>query len=160
MPTATPSRVGSLSRCYRAAVSLESRVLHLHQSIYEVTGGVVGHRLIGVPTLLLTTTGRRTGSQRTTALVYARDDDGSLIVAASNGGADRAPGWLYNVKADEAVQVRLKRDQFAANAEVVGPEGADYERLWALVNRNARGRYERYQKKTHRPIELVKLRRK
>ncbi len=140
-------------------MSLETIVLRLHQSIYEATGGVIGHRMIGVPTLLLTTTGRRTGSQRTAALVYAKDDDGSLIVTASNGGADRAPGWLYNVKANEAVQIRLKRDQFAANAEVIGREGADYERLWALVNRNSRGRYERYQKKTDRPIELVKLRR-
>ena len=61
-------------------MALESRVLHLHQKIYQSTGGVVGHRLIGVPTLLLTTTGRRTGSQRTAALVYAKDDDGSLIV--------------------------------------------------------------------------------
>lgn len=141
-------------------MSLESRLLHLHQSIYEASGGVIGHRLIGVPTLLLTTTGRRSGSPRTAALVYAKDDDGSLIVTASNGGADRAPGWLYNVKADDAVQIRLKRKQFAANAEVVGPERADYERLWALVNHNAHGRYERYQTNTDRPIELVRLRRR
>lgn len=140
-------------------MSLESRVLHFHQTIYQATGGVVGHRLIGVPTLLLTTTGRRTGSQRTAALVYARDDDGSLIVTASNGGADRPPGWLHNVKASEAVQIRLKRERFAAKAEVIGPEDAEYERLWELVNRNAHGRYERYQKNTDRQIELVKLRR-
>ncbi len=140
-------------------MSLESRVLQLHQTIYQATGGVLGHRLIGVPTLLLTTTGRRTGSERTAALVYARDEDGSLVVTASNGGADRPPGWLHNVKASEAVRVRLKRDQFAANAEVIGPEDAAYERLWALVNGNAHGRYERYQQNTDRPIELVILRR-
>lgn len=67
---------------------VESRVLRLHQAIYEATGGVIGHRLIGVPTLLLTTTGRRTGDRRTAALVYAKDADGSLVVVASNGGAD------------------------------------------------------------------------
>jgi deazaflavin-dependent oxidoreductase (nitroreductase family) len=141
-------------------VSFESRVLHLHQAVYQATGGVVGHRLIGVPTLLLTATGRRTGSQRTAALVYARDDDGSLIVTASNGGADLAPGWLFNVQSNGAVEIRLKRDRFPAIAEVIGPEDAEYEQLWALVNRNAHGRYERYQKNTDRPMKLVRLRRR
>jgi deazaflavin-dependent oxidoreductase (nitroreductase family) len=134
-------------------------VLQLHQATYQATRGVLGHRLIGVPTLLLTTTGRRTGRARTAALVYARDEDGSLVVTASNGGADRPPGWLHNVKASDAVRVRLKREQFAAKAEVIGPGDASYERLWTLVNRNAHGRYERYQQKTDRPIELVTLRR-
>lgn len=141
-------------------MSLESRVLRMHQTIYEVTRGVLGHRLIGVPTLLLTTTGRRTGSRRTAALVYANDEDGSLVVTASNGGADRAPGWLYNVKGDASIEIQLKRDRFDGRAEVVGPKDAEYERLWALVNNNSHGRYERYQSKTDRPIELVKLRRR
>ena len=140
-------------------MSLESRVLRTHQAIYEVTRGVLGHRLIGVPTLLLITTGRRTGSRRTAALVYAKDEDGSLIVTASSGGADRAPGWLHNVKADASIEIQLKRDRFDGRAEVVGPKDAEYERLWALVNNNSHGRYERYQSKTDRPIELVKLRR-
>jgi deazaflavin-dependent oxidoreductase (nitroreductase family) len=141
-------------------MSLESRVLRTHQAIYEVTRGVLGHRLIGVPTLLLTTTGRRTGSRRTAALVYAKDDDGTLVVTASNGGADRAPGWLHNVRADASIGVQLKRDRFDGRAQVVGPKDAEYERLWALVNDNSHGRYERYQSKTDRPIELVKLRRR
>ena len=69
-----------------------SRFLRIHQAIYGVTGGAIGHRLNGAPTLLLTTTGQRTGRRRTAALVYAKDADGSIIVTASNGGADRAPG--------------------------------------------------------------------
>jgi deazaflavin-dependent oxidoreductase (nitroreductase family) len=139
--------------------AVESRVLRVHQTIYEATRGVVGHRLIGVPTLLLSTTGRRTGSRRTAALVYVEDGDGSLIVTASNGGADRSPGWLHNVKADGSVEVRLGRRQFDGSAEVIGPEDAEYSRLWTLVNRKTRGRYDRYQSQTDRAIELVKLRR-
>jgi F420H(2)-dependent quinone reductase len=136
--------------------SLESRFLHLHQAIYEATGGAIGHRLIGVPTLLLTTTGQRTGKRRTTALVYAKDADGSLIVTASNGGADRAPGWYHNVKTNAAVEVQIGRRRFTGEAEVIG--AGEYPRLWTLVNRNARGRYERYQGQTDRVIELVRLR--
>ena len=44
--------------------SLQPRFLRIHQAIYEATGGAIGHRLIGVPTLLLTTTGQRTGKRR------------------------------------------------------------------------------------------------
>lgn len=89
--------------------SIESRFLRVHQTLYEATQGAVGHRLIGVPTLLLTSTGRRSGRQRSAALVYAKDDDGSLVVVASNGGADRPPGWLHNVKADGTVAVQIAR---------------------------------------------------
>ena len=138
--------------------TVESHFLRIHQTIYEATRGTVGHRLIGVPTLLLTSTGRRTGSRRTAALVYAKDHDGSLIVTASNGGADRPPGWIYNVKADGSVEVQIGRRRFGGSAEVIGPEHAEYPRLWTLVNRNTRGRYDRHQQHTNRAIELVKLR--
>lgn len=138
--------------------TVESGFLRVHQAIYEATRGAVGHRLIGIPTLLLTTTGRRTGLPRTAALVYAKDDDGSLVVAASNGGADRPPGWLHNVKADRSVEIQIGRRGFDGTAEAIGPGDPEYGRLWALVNRNARRRYERYQQRTDRPIELVTLR--
>jgi deazaflavin-dependent oxidoreductase (nitroreductase family) len=138
--------------------TIESRFLRVHQTIYEATRGAVGHRLIGVPTLLLTSTGRRTGRQRTAALVYAKDDDGSLVVVASNGGAARPPGWLHNVKANGSVAVQIGRRQLDAGAEVIGPEHAEYARLWTLVNRNAHGRYDRYQQRADRVIELVRLR--
>ncbi len=138
--------------------TIEARFLRVHQVIYEATRGAVGHRLIGVPTLLLTSTGRRTGRQRTAALVYAKDEDGSLVVVASNGGADRPPGWLHNVKANRVVAVQIGRRRLDAGAEVIGPEHAEYTRLWTLVNRNAHGRYDRYQQHTDRVIELVRLR--
>jgi F420H(2)-dependent quinone reductase len=137
--------------------SFESRFLRVHQAIYEATRGAVGHRLIGVPTLLLTSTGRHTGRQRTAALVYAKDDDGSLVVVASNGGAARPPGWLHNVKAQASVSVQIGRRRFDAEAKVIAPGHTDYPRLWTLVNHNAHGRYDRYQQRTDRPLELVKL---
>lgn len=138
--------------------SVEPHVLRIHQAIYEATGGMIGHRLIGVPTLLLTTTGRRSGHRRTAALVYATDDHGSLIVTASNGGADQAPGWYHNVQANPSVQVRIARRRFAAEAQVISPDDADHSRLWTLVNDNAHGRYDRYQSQTDRTIALVRLR--
>ena len=134
-----------------------SRVLRCHQWIYETTRGFLGHRLIGVPTLLLTSTGRHSVAPRTTALVYATDDDGTLVVTASNGGADQRPGWTYNVLANGSVHVRVGRRTFNSRADVISSDHPDYARLWALVNDKTHGRYDRYQQKTDRKFELVVL---
>jgi deazaflavin-dependent oxidoreductase (nitroreductase family) len=135
---------------------LQSGFLRFHQAVYQGTGGLIGHRMIGVPTLLMTSVGRRSGKRRTAALVYAKDAD-SFVVVASNGGADSPPGWLHNVKADSAVRVKRGRKALDARAEVIGPDHAEYARLWKLVNERNRGRYDRYQAKTSRRIQLVRL---
>jgi F420H(2)-dependent quinone reductase len=134
-------------------------LLHVHQAIYEVTDGRVGHHLLGVPCLLLRTTGRRTGKERTSSLGYARDGDDYLVVG-SLGGADRAPGWLHNVRARAAVDVQIGRDRFPALATVVERGNDDFPRLWRLVNENNAGRYDRYQSKTSRPIPIVRISRR
>lgn len=131
-------------------------LLHLHQAIYQITDGRVGHGILGVPCLLLRTTGRRTGKSRTASLVYAREGQNYLVVG-SLGGADRAPGWLHNVRARPQVEVQVGRDRFPAVATVVAQDDDDFHRLWVLVNENNRGRYDRYQAKTNRPIPVVRL---
>jgi deazaflavin-dependent oxidoreductase (nitroreductase family) len=130
--------------------------LHVHQAIYDVTDGRVGHRLFGVRCLLLRTTGRRTGATRTAALAYARDG-ADYVVVGSLGGSDEAPGWLHNVRARPQVGVQVKRDKFPAIANVIEAGEEDYERLWKLVNEISGGRYERYQAKTSRLIPVVRL---
>jgi deazaflavin-dependent oxidoreductase (nitroreductase family) len=135
---------------------LQAGFLRFHQRVYEGTGGAIGHRMIGVPSLLLTTVGRRTGKSRTAALVYA-EDAGSYVVVASNGGADTPPGWLHNVKAQPSVGVQIGRRRLDAVAEAIGPDDSRYARLWQLVNDRNHGRYNRYQDRTTRKIELVRL---
>jgi deazaflavin-dependent oxidoreductase (nitroreductase family) len=129
-------------------------LLTLHQRLYERTGGLIGHRLIGVPSALLRTTGRHTGQPRTSALVYARDG-GDYLVVASNGGSDRPPGWLFNIEAKPEVEMQVARTQFAARARVVSANDPEYPRLWDAVNSNNHGRYRRYQTKTDRKIPVV-----
>jgi deazaflavin-dependent oxidoreductase (nitroreductase family) len=135
-------------------VSVTGQVLRIHQRIYERSGGRVGHRMIGVPTLLLRTTGRRSGATRTNALVYARDDRDYLVVA-SNGGADQPPGWLHNVRAEPEVEIQVGTERMSGAARIVEPGHPDYERLWEIVNANNRDRYRGYQQKTSRPIPVV-----
>ncbi len=64
--------------------------LEVHAFIYEHTDGLIGHRLLVVPCLMLRTTGRKTGQTRTNSLVYANDGD-RYIVVASKGGDPKAP---------------------------------------------------------------------
>ena len=125
-------------------------LLHVHQAIYDLSDGRVGHGILGVPCLLLRTTGRRTGRSRTSALVYARDGE-DYVVVASLGGSDQAPAWLHNVRAEPHVGVQVGRRRFAATAAVVERHHEDYVRLWRLVNQVNRGRYDRYQAKTAGP---------
>jgi F420H(2)-dependent quinone reductase len=129
-------------------------LLSLHQWLYSKSGGRVGHRLIGVPSLLLRTTGRKSGMRRTAALVYARDGDAYLLVA-SNGGADRPPGWLFNIQAEPMVEIQVATVTMPATATVVTAGDPGYPRLWKAVNDNNHGRYNGYQAKTSRRIPVV-----
>jgi len=131
-------------------------LLHLHQGIYEVTDGRIGHCLLGVPCLLLRTTGRRTGKRRTSALAYARCGEDYLVVG-SLGGADQAPGWLYNARDEPYVELQVARDRFPALATIVERGDDSYQSMWHLVNAKSGGRYDRYQAKTDRPIPVVRL---
>ena len=132
--------------------------LRVHAFLYEQTNGLIGHRLLGVPCLMLRTTGRKTGQTRTNSLVYARDGDRYLVVA-SKGGDPKAPAWLLNLRAKPDVQVQIARTRFQATGTEIGPDDPQYTRLWKLVNDNNANRYDAYQKKTTRPIPVVALRR-
>jgi len=136
------------------AETITSQVLKLHQQLYVSSDGRVGHTMIGVPTLLLRSKGRRSGQTRTNALVYARDG-GDYLLVASNGGADKPPAWLHNVRADPTVEVQVGRERRPASARIVEPGNPDYDRLWQLVNENNHDRYAAYQKMTSRPIPVI-----
>jgi deazaflavin-dependent oxidoreductase (nitroreductase family) len=135
-------------------MSATGQVLRLHERLYEATDGRVGHRMVGVPTLLLRTTGARSGVTRTNALVYARDGADYLVVA-SNGGADRDPAWLHNLRAKPEVEIQIGRERQKASARILGPADPDYGRLWKIADEGNRNRYGAYQEQTSRPIPVV-----
>ncbi|HWD64534.1 MAG TPA: nitroreductase family deazaflavin-dependent oxidoreductase [Solirubrobacteraceae bacterium] len=141
-------------------MAISERIFHTtlqaHAFIYERTNGLVGHRLLGVPCLMLRTTGRKSGQTRINSLVYAKDGDRYLVVA-SKGGSPKAPAWLLNLRAHPTVEVQVGRDRFQAVASEIGPDDRDYSRVWKLVNDNNGDRYVAYQKQTTRPIPVVAL---
>ena len=135
-------------------MSVTSQILKIHAELYKRTDGRIGHRMVGVPTLLLRTTGARSGVTRTNSLVYARDGDDYLVVA-SNGGIDRHPAWLYNLRANPGVEIQIARERQKGTAKALEPVDPDYDRLWKIVNENNRDRYSAYQKQTARAIPVV-----
>jgi deazaflavin-dependent oxidoreductase (nitroreductase family) len=132
------------------------RVLRVHDAVYQKTNGWIGHRTLGIPSLLLHTVGAKTGVARVASLSYARDGNDYLIVA-SKSGAPTAPGWYHNLKANPSVEINVGPKRFGVTAHPVLPADPDYARLWQVVNKNNGNRYEAYQTKTSRPIPVVVL---
>ena len=136
--------------------SLLPQVLRIHDAVYRNTNGWIGHRTLGIPSLLLHTVGAKTGTARTTSLSYARDG-GNYLIVASKGGYPKAPGWYHNLKANPNVEINVGPKRFDVTAKPVLPDDPDYARLWQIVNKNNSNRYVAYQKKTSRPIPVVIL---
>ncbi len=99
--------------------TLLPQVIRVHDAVYQKTNGWIGHRLLGIPSLLLHTVGAKTGKARSASLTYARDGDDYLIVA-SKGGDPKAPGWYHNLKANPSVEINVGPKRFARD----GPSGA------------------------------------
>jgi deazaflavin-dependent oxidoreductase (nitroreductase family) len=135
-------------------MGLTGQVLKLHEALYKRSGGRVGHRMIGMPSLLFTTTGAKTGNRRTSALIYARDGADYLLVA-SNGGSDASPAWLHNIRRRPEVEIQIARRRMSGTARVIESTDEGYDRLWRLVNENNRDRYTAYQQQTSRPIPVI-----
>jgi len=127
--------------------------LKVHQEIYERSGGLVGHRLLLMPTLLLRTTGRKSGLTRTNALVYGRDG-ADYLVCGSNGGHDLPPAWALNLEANPDVEIQVGIRKLSARATTLRPGDPDYDRLFAICNKANRGQFAAYQKKTERPLPV------
>lgn len=131
-------------------------VLKVHQSLYENSRGLIGHRLLLMPTLLLRTTGRKSGLTRTNALVYGQDA-GRYLVCASNGGHHLPPAWALNAEAHPDVEVQVGIKKMSATATFLRPGDDDYERLFAICNKANKGQFAAYQKKTDRPLPVIVL---
>ncbi|HEU5418364.1 MAG TPA: nitroreductase/quinone reductase family protein [Streptosporangiaceae bacterium] len=104
------------------------------------------------PVLLLSTTGARTGRPATVPLGYGVDDSGRVFVVASKAGAPSHPAWFHNLRADPAVTVELGDTTFQARAVVT--QGAERDRLYAIITGGAISEYE---KNTDRVFPVIVL---
>ena len=129
-------------------------VSRLHPIVYRATGGrwFVG-RCFGVQNVIVTMTGRTTGKVRDVPL-FAFADGNRTVVIGSNGGGDREPSWVGNLRANPVARLRVGRDVRDVRAREA--DGAERDRLWALAAAGYPG-YESYRARISRRIPVIVL---
>ena len=130
------------------------RLMAGHTFVYRASGGWIGHRIPGLPQmLLLEHVGAKSGERRISPLVYFDDGD-NLVLVASKGGYPRNPAWFHNLKANPDVTVQVGRERRPVRARVA--TDTERERLWPKAVETYSG-YADYQARTERRIPLVIL---
>ena len=122
-----------------------------HVRLYRLLGG----RLVGATSLLLTTVGRRSSQPRRVIVGHLRDGD-HVIVADTNIAKPALPSWVLNLRAHPEAEVQLGRERYQARAEFL--EGEDRASQWdRLVT--ADPAYDWVQRLAAREIHVIRLRR-
>jgi len=121
--------------------------------LYEGSGGKEGTTLrdTGLPVIIVTHTGNKTGAIRKTPLMRVKDGTNYVLVG-SLGGAPKHPVWVYNLRANPAVELRDHTTVQTMRVREVKDE-AERARLWKLAVA-AYPPYEEYQAKTTRRIPV------
>ena len=121
--------------------------------LYEKSGGTEGTTLrdTGLPVILVTHRGNKTGAIRKTPLMRVADGPNYVLVG-SVGGAPNNPVWVYNLRANPAIELRDHATVHRMRAREVIDE-TERARLWKLAVA-AYPPYEEYQAKTTRRIPV------
>jgi len=131
-----------------------TRLMRGHATVYRATHGLIGHRIPGVPEmLLLDHVGAKSGTRRTTPLVFARDGE-NIVLIASKGGYPKNPAWYHNLLANPDTTIQIGSKRIDVHAAPAAPE--EYDRLWKLAVDVYSG-YEGYRRRTERQIPLLVL---
>lgn len=120
---------------------------------YRLTNGKVMGSLNGMPLLLLDTVGRKSGKQRTNPLMFIRDGD-NYVITASAGGAEKNPGWFYNLRANPKTTIQVMDRKLPVTAIEASP--AERARLWASLVAQA-PQFKGYETRTRRIIPMMIL---
>lgn len=121
--------------------------------LYESSGGTKGTTLrdTGLPVILFTHTGNKTGAIRKTPLMRVKDGAGYVLIG-SQGGAPQDPQWVYNLRANPAIELRDRTVvQPMRTREIT--DDTERARLWNLAVA-AYPPYADYQAKTTRKIPV------
>ncbi len=106
-----------------------------------------------MPMLTMTALGRRSGQPRSVQLACI-EHGGDYLVVASAMGQQKHPGWRYNIEANSEVQIQMRGERFAAQAQVL--TDAEKEEVWADI-RQAIPQMHVYEKRTDRNIRVFRL---
>ena len=131
-----------------------NQLMRGHAFVYRTSGGRVGHRVPGLPPMLLVDhVGAKSGTRRTAALAYVNDGD-DVVLVASKGGHPKHPAWFHNLRANPETTVQIGTEHREVRARVATPE--EHVRLWPKAVETYSG-FASYQERTERKIPLVIL---
>ena len=124
-----------------------------HKVLWNASGGRLGRKVGGLPTLELVTTGRKSGEPRQILITYF-DHEGSPVLVGTNAGRDADPAWVLNLRADPNARARWD----GAWRDVAAREltGTEHSEVWeAAVQANHA--YAEYAESLTRLIPIVVL---
>lgn len=123
-----------------------------HKLLWNLSGGRLGKRAIGMPVLELVTTGHVSGRQRSILISYVIMPSGPAI-AGTNAGAARHPAWVENLRAEPKARVREDGEWRDVTARFVN--GREWDAAWDLFLDHPG--YADYQRMLSRQIPIVIL---
>ena len=124
-------------------------------SRYRRSAGPEPPKMMGFPTVLLTTIGAKTGKEHTHVLGGFADGSDAWLIIASKGGAPTHPAWFINLaKNPDKVWLEVGNRKFRAQVDSL--EGKEREDAYARVVAVAPN-YGAYPKKTDREIPVIRL---
>ena len=124
-----------------------------HVERYEASGGKAYTTLMdsGLPCIIVTHKGQRTGGIRKISLMRVKVE-GTYVLIGSMGGQPKNPAWVYNLRADGAVEIRDAEETGAFQVREVMEE-SERAALWEAAV-EAYPPYTEYQAKTTRKIPV------
>lgn len=135
--------------------TLTKPFMNMQISRYRRTAGPEPPKMMGFPTVLLTTVGAKTGKEHTHVLGGFPDGPDAWLIVASKGGSPTNPAWFVNMaKNPDKVWLEVGNRKF--RAKVNSLQGKEREDGLARVAAVA-PRYGEYQVKTDREIPVIRL---
>ncbi len=126
-----------------------------HVRRYIATGGASGYLEGGTTNLVLTHRGRTSGRLYRTGLFFGTDGDSLVLVASGAAITHTHPQWYLNVTAHPEVEVQVRDRRLRMRARTA--QGAERERLWAMMAGRAPVYRTYYEPRTRRTIPVVVL---
>ena len=114
-----------------------------------------GDRFQGMDLLYLTTVGAKSGQKRQSTVTRFPAGEDSWLVVASAGGSVHNPAWYHNIAAHpDQVWIEFGgREIRVTPTQLAGDERAQ---AWERIT-ESQPRYAGYQRKTDRPIPVIRL---
>lgn len=125
----------------------------LHRLLWNLSGGRVGRKVVGMPVVEVITIGHKSGEARQVLLNYI-ESNGAPAVIGSNAGRDADPAWVRNLRADPRARARWDGRWHDVVAEEL--EGPARDAVWEAAVEVSDG-YREYAEGMTRPIPILRL---